>query len=82
MAETNPHRLPRTVLPRRYDLRLAPDLEAATFAGTVAIEVEVQAPTREVAWVPVRAGVVALLTGYSPAASRWTDPTKASPRAP
>ncbi|QYG93863.1 M1 family metallopeptidase [Iamia sp. SCSIO 61187] len=48
MAETNPHRLPRTVLPRRYDLRLAPDLEAATFAGTVAIEVEVQEPTAEV----------------------------------
>ena len=26
----NPHRLPRTVVPRRYDLTLEPDLEAAT----------------------------------------------------
>ena len=31
MAELNPHRLPRTVLPRRYELTLTPDLEAATF---------------------------------------------------
>ncbi len=30
----------------------------------------------------LRAGAVALLTGYSPAASRWTADTKASPRAP
>ena len=32
--------------------------------------------------VLARAGAVALLTGYSPAASRSTAPTKASPRAP
>ena len=48
MAETNPHRLPRTVLPRRYDLHLVPDLEAATFSGTVAVEVEVVETTAEV----------------------------------
>ncbi len=48
MAETNPYRLPRTVLPRRYDLHLVPDLDAATFAGTVAVEVEVVEPTAEV----------------------------------
>ena len=29
----NPHRLPATVVPRRYDLTLEPDLDAATFAG-------------------------------------------------
>ena len=33
------HRLPYTVEPRRYALRLAPDLEAATFSGEVHIEV-------------------------------------------
>ncbi len=48
MADTNPYRLPRTVLPRRYELRLAPDLDAATFAGTVAVTVDVVEPTAEV----------------------------------
>jgi puromycin-sensitive aminopeptidase len=32
------HRLPYTVEPHRYELRLAPDLEAATFSGDVRIE--------------------------------------------
>ncbi|MGA2036785.1 MAG: M1 family metallopeptidase [Acidimicrobiales bacterium] len=31
------HRLPYTIEPHRYDLRLAPDLEAATFSGEVHI---------------------------------------------
>ena len=44
----NPHRLPRTVLPKRYSLTLAPDLAAATFGGAVDIEVEVGSATREV----------------------------------
>lgn len=44
----NPHRLPRTVLPRRYDLRLEPDLEAATFAGSETVAVEVTEPTAEI----------------------------------
>jgi puromycin-sensitive aminopeptidase len=43
--DSNPHRLPRTVLPKRYDLTLAPDLPAATFAGTVDIEVVVAEAT-------------------------------------
>jgi puromycin-sensitive aminopeptidase len=34
------HRLPYTVVPRRYRLHLAPDLETETFSGTVAIEAE------------------------------------------
>jgi puromycin-sensitive aminopeptidase len=44
----NPHRLPRTVLPRRYDLTLEPDLEAATFVGRETIAVEVRTETSEV----------------------------------
>ena len=35
------YRLPRAVVPSRYDLVLEPDLDAATFAGTVAVAVEV-----------------------------------------
>ena len=35
------YRLPRTVVPSRYDLVLEPDLDAATFSGSVAVAVEV-----------------------------------------
>jgi puromycin-sensitive aminopeptidase len=35
------YRLPRTVLPRRYDLRIEPDLDAATFVGREDVHVEV-----------------------------------------
>ncbi len=31
---TNPHRLPRSAIPRRYDVRLEPDLVSYTFAGS------------------------------------------------
>ncbi len=37
----DPHRLPTNVLPRRYDLELEPDLDAATFSGRVRIAVDV-----------------------------------------
>jgi puromycin-sensitive aminopeptidase len=43
--EPNPHRLPRSVLPSRYELTLAPDLAAATFTGSVDIAVTVVEPT-------------------------------------
>ncbi len=47
-ADANPRRLPRTVVPRRYDLTLEPDLDAATFAGHESIAVEVVTATAEV----------------------------------
>ncbi|HYF47289.1 MAG TPA: M1 family metallopeptidase, partial [Acidimicrobiales bacterium] len=47
-ADTDPHRLPRTVAPARYDLTLRPDLDDATFRGTVRIDVTVAEPTSEV----------------------------------
>ena len=45
---SNPHRLPRTVLPRRYVLSLSPDLGAAAFTGTVTVECEATDATDEV----------------------------------
>jgi len=45
----DPHRLPRTVLPRRYELSLEPDLDAARFAGSISISATAAAGTVEVA---------------------------------
>jgi puromycin-sensitive aminopeptidase len=39
------YRLPTDVAPRRYDLHLTPDLDAATFTGSERIEIEVIQPT-------------------------------------
>lgn len=44
----DPHRLPATVLPRHYDLVLEPDLDAATFAGRVTIEVDAREEASEI----------------------------------
>lgn len=38
-------RLPRTAVPSRYDLELAPDLERSTFSGRVTVDLEVTAET-------------------------------------
>lgn len=45
---TNPYRLPRVAVPRRYEITLEPDLDAATFAGTVEIEVDLIEPLDEI----------------------------------
>ena len=42
------HRLPTSVVPSHYQLSLTSDLEAATFAGTEAVTVEVKEATTEV----------------------------------
>jgi puromycin-sensitive aminopeptidase len=41
---TNPYRLPSTIVPTAYRIRLVPDLEAATFTGEVEVDVEVSEP--------------------------------------
>ena len=42
---TGAHRLGRGVLPHRYELELAPDLDTAVFSGTVSIDLEVREAT-------------------------------------
>ncbi|HUO05585.1 MAG TPA: M1 family metallopeptidase [Candidatus Binataceae bacterium] len=42
------YRLPKTVTPKRYDIRLAPDLKAFTFDGEEKIEVAVNQATADV----------------------------------
>jgi len=43
--ETNPYRLDRTVVPSAYRIFITPDLESATFAGRVEIDVDIMEPT-------------------------------------
>jgi puromycin-sensitive aminopeptidase len=51
MSESlNPYRLPRTVIPTRYELTVEPDLQTARFSGRVVIAVEVVEPV-EVVWL-------------------------------
>jgi puromycin-sensitive aminopeptidase len=45
---SNPHRLPRTVVPSRYRLRLEPDLEAFTFTGRESADLEITEPVEEI----------------------------------
>ena len=42
------YRLPTTVVPKRYDLRLEPDLAAATFSGEAVITVDVETTLTEI----------------------------------
>jgi puromycin-sensitive aminopeptidase len=44
----DPYRLPRTVIPRRYELLLEPDLATACFTGRVVITVQVQETVSEI----------------------------------
>ena len=48
MTETTEFRLPAAVAPRAYRLALEPDLDALTFKGEVAIELDVKTPTRDI----------------------------------
>jgi puromycin-sensitive aminopeptidase len=47
MASEADYRLPRTVIPSHYEITLEPDLEAATFVGSVVIAVEIDEPVTE-----------------------------------
>ncbi|MGH9183016.1 MAG: M1 family metallopeptidase [Acidimicrobiales bacterium] len=42
------HRLPRAVVPRRYELTVEPDLDAATFTGTEAVATDIAETVTEV----------------------------------
>lgn len=47
-SSSDPYRLPRHVIPTRYDLRLEPDLVAAAFTGHVTITITVKQTTRTI----------------------------------
>ena len=43
-----PYRLPRTVVPSRYDLTLEPDLDAGTFVGAIEVALKILEPVTEI----------------------------------
>ena len=47
LASESDHRLPRTAIPSSYVLTLEPDLSAATFAGEVAVTLDIVEPTNQ-----------------------------------
>jgi puromycin-sensitive aminopeptidase len=48
MPEQKHYRLPTTVVPERYEIKLTPDLSAAKFAGEEKVFIQVLAPVRQV----------------------------------
>ena len=46
--EKTPGKLPKSVVPHHYAIRIEPDLAKATFVGSVAIDIEVRAPVKEI----------------------------------
>ena len=47
-AETNPYRLPTSVIPSHYNLHLKPDLESESFTGTVDISIDASETISEI----------------------------------
>ena len=48
MTEEKPYRLPSTVIPERYELRLTPDLTSWTFIGREKVSVQIRQPVHEI----------------------------------
>ena len=76
----NSHRLPRTVVPSRYDIRLEPDLSSATYAGEEIVAVRGPRRTDEVAVNAVELEIQAL-SGAGPR-GRSSRARRRSTRAP
>ena len=62
MSESR-YRLPRSVLPVRYEITLEPDLEAFTFDGRLRVEVEVVEPTATVVLNAIELDITAATVG-------------------
>ena len=67
-----PFRLPRTVDPTRYQLTIAPDLEAATFEGRADIELDVREPCDVIVCNAAELTITAAWVESSPAGRQMT----------
>ena len=72
-TETNPYRLDRTVVPSAYRIFITPDLENATFAGRVEIDVDVIEATKVVKLNAIELDLGAATLTIDGTAHRSTD---------
>jgi len=73
---SDPYRLGDDVLPRHYDVELTPDLDAATFRGTVTIRAEVVVPTATVVLNAVELGIESVTIDGADAAWELDEATE------
>ena len=66
-----PGQLPKTVVPRHYTLRIAPDLAARTTTGTAQIEIEALQPVTELVLNANALDIDSAALTDDPAAPRW-----------
>ncbi len=57
-GQLDPYRLPRQVVPTRYDLRLEPDLTAATFAGQETVTLTISRPMSDIFLNAIELGII------------------------
>ena len=80
MNPENAYRLPRTLLPRRYDLRLTPDLDALEFTGVETIALDVVDEVTEIVLnaveIEITNAVVETTAGSEPAGVAYDEETQ------
>ncbi len=76
----NAYRLPRTIFPRRYDLRLTPDLDALEFTGVETIALDVVDEVTEIVLnaveIEITSAVVEATAGSAPATIAYDEETQ------
>ncbi len=74
MSADHPYRLPRSIVPRRYELTFQPDLEQGRFAGRARIEAEVLAATDTVELNAAELAITQAVVGEAPVERVETHP--------
>jgi puromycin-sensitive aminopeptidase len=76
VTELDPYRLPRTAAPARYELVLEPDLDSASFEGTVEITLDVNEQLGELALNSIELEIESCVLDGESARFRLDEPTE------
>lgn len=71
--QLDPYRLPRHIVPHRYEIELEPQLAEATFAGQVTITAEVMSSTRMIVLNSKDLEIISVFVDGLPRHSDWTQ---------